>query len=252
MSNSFTDYKDAGEFKEKTGYEIDGVWYPRVTSILSIKAKPALYRYYAKMPDFRTAEKATEQSALEGTAVHEAVEKIMRKEDFPIPSLIRPSVDAFLEFCRNNDIEPLKIEERIISKEHCYAGTIDMLAKVNGVVGVLDIKTSQAIYRDYGMQTAAYIQALTEVEPPESRPATSWVLRLDQAQNCQKCGAKLRMKGGNTKVRGGIYRCPHEWSEVQGEYEFQELPHFEENLKAFLAAKNLWEWEHKEYLARVI
>ena len=35
----FGDYKDANDFKEKSGYTIDGVWYPRVTKIVTIKVK---------------------------------------------------------------------------------------------------------------------------------------------------------------------------------------------------------------------
>lgn len=239
------------EFKTAEGYDVDGIWYPRVTSILSIKAKPALLRYYGNMPDFKTGQLIAARSADEGTAVHETVEAILRGEHIAVPAAIQPAVEAFIEFRRNNDLVPLKIEERIISHDHRYAGTIDVLAEVNGTVGVLDIKTSLSIYRDYGMQTAAYIQALQEDKdaPP---PQTSWVLRLDQSQKCVKCGASLRHKGGNAKVRGGIYRCFHEWSDIQGEYEFQEIPDFEHNLKAFLAAKQLWEWEYRDYLKELM
>lgn len=242
-------YRDIHEFKESAGYSIADIWYPRVTSILSIKSKPALYKYYASMPDFKTGQAISERSAQEGTAVHAAVEAALKKEAHDIPGLIRPAMEAFSEFCRNNDITPLKIEERVVSKKHRFAGTIDVLAEVNGVVGVLDIKTSQAIYRDYGMQTAAYVEALKE---DKSLPSlTSWILRLDQAQLCDLCGAKMRQKGGNTKVRGGKYGCRHQWSEMQGEYEFHELADFEHNIKAFLAAKTLWEWEHAEWLKNI-
>ena len=43
-------YQDPEKFKNENGYDIDGVWYPRVNSILSIKAKPALYKFYADQP----------------------------------------------------------------------------------------------------------------------------------------------------------------------------------------------------------
>ena len=226
-----SEYSSLAEFKERAGYEIDGVWYPRVTSILAIKAKPALYRYYASMPSFRAADEAKDRSAVEGTLVHSMVEALLRDEHPTIDETIRPSVDAFLEFRRNNDVVPLKIEERIISRSHHYAGTIDVMARVNGVVGVLDIKTSKAIYRDYGMQTAAYIAALRE--DPVPHPQTSWILRLDQCQTCQLCGATMRNKGGNTKVSGGMYRCGHQWGHMEGIFDFQEVPHYEHNLAAF-------------------
>lgn len=246
-------YKGLDDFKESAGYDIEGQWYPRVTSILSIKAKPGLYAYYASMPSFRAGQAMTERAAQEGTLVHNTVESILKKEAITIPSLIQPSVDALMEFLRNNDVNPLKIEERIVSTKHRYAGTIDVLAEVNGRVGVLDIKTSRSIYRDYGMQTAAYVEALSEDK--NLPPLTSWILRLYQSKNCLLCGATLHEKGGNHKIRDHYTadrrNCPHQWSEMQGEYEFIEIPDFDHNIKAFLAAKELWEWEHRDFLQKI-
>jgi len=244
MFNNFDDFKNNG------GYEIDGLWYPRVTSICSIKAKPALNRYYASMPNFMAAEAIKERSAEEGQLVHSIVEAILKNEPITIPSSIRPSIDAFLAFKKEHDITPLKIESRIVSKRHHYAGTIDVLAEVDGVIGVLDIKTSKSIYRDYGMQTAAYVEALKE--DANLPPLTSWILRLDQYQTCGLCGATLRQKGGNTKVNKEKYPCDHVWSSPQGEFQFKELQDFDANIKGFLAAKSLWEWEYANYLTKVL
>lgn len=245
------EYESLEEFRERAGYVIDGIWYPRVTAIVGIKAKPALLRYYGGMRSFKAADDAKEASAREGTMVHGAVEAVLRGEHPKVDPLVQPSVDAFLEFARNNDIEPLRIEDRIISRAHRYAGTIDVLARVNGVVGVLDIKTGKRIYRDYGMQTAAYVQAMREdasVPPPQ----TSWVLRLDQCRTCEICNATLRTKGGTFRVNGfGSRTCTHRWGPMQGQFEFQEMPGTEHNLNAFLAAKKLWEWEHADWLSQV-
>jgi len=244
-----TFYKTLNDFQSENGYDVEGAWYPRVTSILSIKSKPALYAYYASMPNFRAATVATNRSAEEGTAVHAAVEAILKGQEVPVPPAIQPTITAFKEFYGNNLITPLKIEERIISKKYGYAGTLDILAEVNGVVGVLDIKTSQSVYRDYGMQTAAYVQALSE--DPNMPPLTSWVLRLDQNAKCVRCPAVMRQKGGNVKIKNDRIPCLHEWHDVKGEYEFKEVDGYESNIKAFLAAKSLWEWEHEYWLQKI-
>lgn len=244
------EYESLTEFHDRAGYKIDGIWYPRVTSILSIKSKPALLRYYGGMRSFKAADDVKEASAREGTLVHEAVEAIARGEHPEIDPNARPSVDAYLEFARNNDIEPLLVEERIVSREHRYAGTIDMLARVNGVVGVLDIKTGKRIYRDYGLQTAAYMQALRE-NPAHPTPLTSWVLRLDQCRVCELCGVSLRTKGGAFRVSAGGRGCTHRWGPMQGQFEFQEMTDTEHNLQAFLASKALWEWEHHDWLQQL-
>src|SRR3989304_2708876 len=95
------DYNSIDDFRAREGYEIDGVWYPRVTAIVSIKAKPALYRYYASMPSFRAADEAKEQSALEGAAVHEAWEAKRAAYNPFIPCANIPSLKSFSSFLQN-------------------------------------------------------------------------------------------------------------------------------------------------------
>ncbi len=243
-----SEYKTLEEFRERAGYTIQGVWYPRVTAILAIKAKPALLRYYGGMRSFKAADDAKEASAREGTRVHEAVAAIAAgRHDVVVDPLVRPSVDAFDEFLRNNNVEPLLIEERVLHPEHGFAGTVDMVARINGVVGVLDIKTSRRIYRDYGLQTAAYVHAVSHRSDVPA-PTTSWVLRLDQARACGLCGVSLRTKGGTFRMSAGGKGCTHQWLPMHGIFELEEFTETEQNYRAFLASKELWEWEHDEYV----
>src|SRR3989344_1766231 len=247
-------YSNVENFKSATGYEIDGIWYPRVTSIVSIKAKPALYKYYANLPNFAAGEEIKNKSAEEGTLLHEAVESILKNEQPPIPDSVTPAVTAFLDFKKQNEIIPHQIETRVISKKHHYAGTLDCLAELNGQLGVLDIKASCAIYRDYGIQTSAYVEALRE--DPSMPPLKRWILRLDQARHCIKgCGSKMREKGGNIKIRPAkgvaAARCPHVWGDLLGEVELKDLPGQEHDIRAFLASKTLWEWENEFWLKQI-
>ena len=241
-------YANLNHFKGKTGYEIDGIWYPRVTSIASIKAKPALYKFYADLGNFSAAESIKNKSADEGTLIHETIEAILGGKTVAIPHPIKPAIDAFIEFKNNNEIIPMKVEERVVSKNHWYAGTVDVIGKLNGRLGVLDIKTSYSIYRDYGIQTAAYVEAIKE---NNIFPETRWILRIDQAKECLKCGAKMREKGGNIKVRGGLNDCSHSWAPLKGEIELKELNDYETDIKAFLACKTLWEWEHQNWVKQI-
>jgi len=242
-------YANVSHFKSVSGYEIDGIWYPRVTAIVSIKAKPALYRFYADQASFSAAEKVKSISADEGTLIHDTIEGILKGEKVVILDSIRPAIDGFLNFLNKNKIRPIRIEERLVSKKHRYAGTIDMLAELNGKLGVVDIKTSYAIYRDYNIQTSAYIEALKEDSGLPDM--TRWILRVDQAQTCLKCPAKLRIKGGGEKIRGADGQCDHTWGPLTGEVELRELTDFENDIKAFLACKSLWEWENHYWLKQI-
>jgi len=250
----FGEYKDETQFKEQCGYTIDDVWYPRVTKIVSIKAKPALYYYYGEAKSYKAAQEATEQSAKEGTAIHEAVEGLLLNKNPEIPPEIAPAVQSFLEFYEKNNIQvtPDLVERRIVNYDHRYAGTVDAIALIGGKLGVLDIKTSQAIYRDYSLQTSAYMDALkSEFRTLETR----WILKIDQIQTCMRCGSRRRIKGGNEKIklawRNGARTCVHEWSELRGDIELQEFPYWQEDFGAFLGAKRLWEWENEAWLKRI-
>jgi len=248
-------YKDAESFKDANGYDIDGAWYPRVTKIVGIKAKPALYRYYGEADSFASAQAITTKSAEEGTMIHEAAEDILLGKTPDVSPQIQPAINAFMEFLNSRNIQtaPEYIERRILHPKERYAGTIDAMALMDGKFGVLDIKTSQAIYRDYNLQTSAYMEALKADFPSL---VTRWILRIDQGQICNVCASTRRVKGGREKIKNGrsngVKRCEeHDWSEVKGIIELQEFPFWKHDFEAFLGAKKLWEWENEWWLKKI-
>jgi len=260
-------FKDENDFKAKSGYDIDGTWYPRVTRITDMKAKPALYRFYGTV-GYDQAKRISEKSAEEGTLVHEIAEKILIG-DVPssVDKSIEPAINALWKFLQKNKIEvqPEHVEMRAVNETHRYAGTLDVLANIGGKFGILDIKTSQAIYPDFGIQVSAYFDALKDKFP---NLETRWILRIDQQHKCKRCAAKLRRKGGRDKVIRAwaprnsfnshydvVQQCPedqHEWGEAEGEIELKELKQdWKADFNAFLGAKALWEWEHADWLKRI-
>jgi len=254
-------YSTVEKFKELSGYEINGIWYPRVTKIIDIKSKPALYRYYAEASSYTAAQEQTKKSAEEGTLIHEIAGKILVGENPQIESSVEPAIKSFIEFVDRNtvQVDPEHIERRILNLDHNYAGTIDALALIGGKFGVMDIKTSMGFYRDYNLQTAAYMDALVK-DPAVSDPQTRWILRIDQIKTCQKCTSTLRPKGGRDKIRRpypslpGVKVCPleeHEWGPLTGITQIQESPYWKSDFEAFLAAKKLWEWENEYWLKRI-
>jgi hypothetical protein len=252
-------YSNLEHFKGVSGYEIDGVWYPRVTKIIEIKAKPALYRFYAEMNNFNEGEAVKKQSADEGTKIHNAVEEILIGQSPIFDDSIQPAIESFLKLReeKNIQVDEEFIEKQVIHYDERYAGTLDALALIGGKFGVLDIKTSQAIYRDYNLQTAAYMAAL---QNDFKNLQTRWILRIDQIKTCLRCGATLRQKGGRGKIKlpwsnGGYseaaQNCLHQWSELKGDIELKESPYWQEDFAAFLGAKKLWEWENDYWLKQV-
>ena len=256
MAKSFSPTPE--RFLAEDGYQIEGRWYPRVTSILSIKAKPALYHFYGAQKSYFAGQQVTERSAEEGTRMHEAAQAILLGQEPLVTPDIAPGIAAFRGFIAKQPIEtePAHVERRIWHPEHRFAGTIDILGTMKGRLGVIDIKTSQAIYRDYNLQTAAYMAALTPGYPALE---TRWILRIDQLQFCQACNASRRTKGGREKVKrdyssGARRACAdedHRWGPVTGITQIKESPAWEGDFEAFLAAKRLWEWENAELLEKI-
>ncbi|MDP1706737.1 MAG: hypothetical protein Q8L36_02865 [bacterium] len=248
-------YSDSEQFKSQCGYEIDGFWYPRVTKIVDIKSKPALYHFYAGMQNFAAGEAVKAKSATEGTLIHETVEKILINEKPEVPDSIEPSIRAFLEFMLKNKIQvdPEYVEKRLVNYDERYAGTIDAVALIGGKLGILDIKTSQEIYRDYNLQTSAYLAAMKDVVKGLE---TRWILRIDQVKTCSNCGAILRAKGGREKIKtqwGNSFMrtCQHEWGPLEGQVELREFPFWHDDFQAFLGGKKLWEWENIDWLKKI-
>lgn len=258
-------YQDTEHFKSLCGYVINGTWYPRVTKILEVKAKPGLEIFFREMESFSSAEDVKNKSALEGSLVHATIEKVVRGDQADIAAEIRPAIEAFQKFRDEKNIlfHPEFIERQIWSARYRYAGTVDALATIDGKFGVLDIKTSAGFYPEYNLQTAAYTLALEELETKKTLAIprdieTRWILRIDQKRVCGKCGATLREKGGRSKIRNGASNgtppCPegiHEWGDVKGEAELREFPRSLKDMRAFVAAKILWEWENEWWLRQI-
>jgi len=104
-----------------------------------------------------------------GSTVHDWIELYIRhkmlKTKFPeIPKTdeVVACIDSFLNWEKAHDIEWLETERKVFSRVYNYAGTMDILAVVDGDLSVIDAKTSKAIYDDYYLQVSAYAKAYSE------------------------------------------------------------------------------------------
>ena len=55
---------------------------------------------------------------------------------------------------------PRRIEKLLYSKKHIYAGTPDLVAPINGVYTLADLKTSKEIYESHRLQLGGYYELL--------------------------------------------------------------------------------------------
>jgi genome maintenance exonuclease 1 len=158
---------------------------------------------------------AESKKAMErGTEVHKMVENWKPGMD-PLKMIgvkYKGYARAFKQWLKENSPEIIEHERSVLCKEHYYAGTLDMLAKLNGEdeTYIIDIKTGKDIYDDYFLQLSAYQYAL-----------------MEEGQNVEHIGVLLLLPDGNYKFALG-----------------------EPRIDVFLAAKRLWEWKNREKLEK--
>jgi ATP-dependent exoDNAse (exonuclease V) beta subunit len=88
------------------------------------------------------------------------------------------AINAFRDWVKQNDVEWLAAEQRVYNRKQGYAGTVDAVARVNGVFSVIDFKTSARIYEEYHLQVAAYSKCVEDIYGETVEGA--YILRFDK------------------------------------------------------------------------
>lgn len=130
----------------------------------------------------KKAYRAKSKKAMDiGTLVHELIEKHCQTGIAPDlkdePDEVQTAFNAWLQWTEENDFEPLVQEVQVCDPVVGYAGRFDAIAKVNGVVTLLDFKTSTGIWDEYLYQLGAYWSAANDAEAPILQGG---ILRLDK------------------------------------------------------------------------
>lgn len=184
-----------------------------------------------------------------GTAVHAKIDWTLKRDlgrpvgpEPLVPTAATGAVQAFEEWRHAVSLEPLHIEQTIWSRTHGYAGTLDVVARLNGralltllerqgpvtstlaawlreretVTACIDWKTGKKIYEESFLQSCAYQRAFSEM--------------------------------GHGRVDGGlIVRVPKVLNDPQ--FEVAVVPPARELFPTFLAVRQLWEWTYAQEVA---
>jgi hypothetical protein len=160
--------------------------------------------------------KQLEKAGEVGSQVHGLIEWNLRKtlgqKVGPEPRVLDQAQWAFMAFqdwANGVSLKPIYIEQTVFSKTHGYAGTMDLLAEVNGVPTLIDFKTGKSIYAEAFLQNVAYQVALSEMG---HAPASA----------------------------GLIVRLPK--VETDPQFEVGEVPPADGLFPTFLAVKQVWTW----------
>lgn len=114
--------------------------------------------------------KAMEAAGEIGTQVHHRIEWHLRRQlglpvgdEVPISDPALVAFMAWEDWAKSVNLEPIHVEKTVYSLTHKYAGTMDLLAKVDGVLTLVDWKSGKSIYPEAFIQNAAYQVAAREM-----------------------------------------------------------------------------------------
>jgi len=159
--------------KEGDNQVLDGTnenHYPSVTSIIKSMTEAGLLSW-RKYVGEKVANQICQEAAARGTRIHELCELYLRKKEY------------LSKFCDNKDktmfevtfipllnrISNIKcLEQCMISHKYKFAGTVDCIAELDGVMSIIDFKTSRKLkqtsyIKHYFVQATAYSLAYEEM-----------------------------------------------------------------------------------------
>lgn len=153
-------------------YEVPtGERYKSVTTILGEKIpSPALDAWKKRIGE-EEARKISEQAARRGTAVHDLAERYVLNEEKYIKGAMPANVGTFMSLKRMLDkhVDNVKgIELQMYSHKLKTAGTSDLIAEYDGVLSVIDYKTSKKLKNEswienYFIQSTVYALMFNEL-----------------------------------------------------------------------------------------
>jgi hypothetical protein len=178
---------------------INGVHVPSVTETMGVVGKPFLMAWYKREVQkhgwrgWVKCDATSRRGMRIGTHMHGFIEAGLGGpaytpwlyEDRKIVEpnrrvqLAQTLAKLVLDWLKENKIEVVRMEQKLISREDRYGGTFDAVLRFGNVLIVADWKSSNSLDKWYAVQVAAYIKAWNENNPNEPID-TGVVVRADK------------------------------------------------------------------------
>jgi hypothetical protein len=154
-------------------YKVDGKAVPGVTTVIGLRAKPALVKWANNLGLAGIdSSRYTDDKASIGTLAHQMILDHFMERKTDTADYTPNQVDAaensllsFFEWEKGKTITPVLIEAPLTSTIG-YGGTIDLYAVIDGVRTLVDFKTGSGIYDEHYYQLAAYKNLILEAGQP--------------------------------------------------------------------------------------
>ena len=211
----------------KTGLP-DFDFYESSSWISSYYPKGERFTQWVAKIGFEEAQRRMIEAGVKGSKVHLAAEDIMRGVKVPMDAkypnknnegIIEEltveeyeGIMSLVDWVNTVDIKVLATETTAFNEGHHYAGTVDLICKIDGQIWVIDYKTSPNIWPSHEIQLSSY----------------SW-LDFDLKE------LKVTEEEWNTR-KIAILQLGYERNKIQ-KYKFTEI---EDKFDLFLSVKRIW------------
>jgi genome maintenance exonuclease 1 len=168
-----------------------GEKYPSVTTVLADYNKKEIQEWRTRVGEEK-ANEISRKATTRGTSVHKALETYLNNEDISSLEMLPNVKSLFVRMKTEIDAKINNIhclEEKLFSHELKLAGTVDCIAEHNGILSVIDFKTSVRLKKkenigNYFMQAAAYRQMFKEMTGLDPKQVII-LIGVDTANFCQ-------------------------------------------------------------------
>lgn len=155
-------------YKTSTGELVPGV-----TTILSLRAKPALvdwaFRIGKSNPELNSVREYVDDLASIGSAAHAILDAHLKDTEADVSDFTpnevtaaKNSVARYFDWAKGKEVKVIYADLEMTSDLWRFGGKLDVFADIDGRKTVLDFKTGRAIYDESLMQVAAYAELLKE------------------------------------------------------------------------------------------
>ena len=152
----------------------EGNKYPSITTVLSVRNKKGLMEWRKRVGN-DVANHIARTAANRGTKVHHMCEDYLNNMETEWPKKWAEHKKNFLPYCLFSQLKPVLAnidniysqEAGIYSDKYKIAGRVDCIAQYNGVLSIIDFKTSTKERKDewnenYYIQGSAYAEMFIE------------------------------------------------------------------------------------------
>jgi len=187
-------------------YRRNGEYYPSVTSVLNYFPKNHFFQTWLKDVG-HNADVIASKAAGEGTQVHNAIESFLKGNEIQWINEygeaqynldVWKMILKFADFWNTHKPELITTEYHLFSDAHKYAGTADLVIKINNQLWLVDIKTSNSLHTSHNLQLAAYAMAWNETH--DSLIERTGILWLKASTRGEGKGDNIQGKGWQLKV----------------------------------------------------